>query len=84
MSTSRCQNYKRIVGTLLLDEEEALLRKAGATTLEDVCAFWDERYPYAKKSGRDIVTAELHRRIKNEESQPATAAPNAAPREVNA
>ena len=81
MSTSRCQHYKRITGTLLLDEEEELLRKAGATTMEDVSKFWDARYPSARKSGRDIIIAELHRRIKNEES----AAPNpAAQREVNA
>lgn len=83
MSTHRCQNYKKIAGTLLLDQEEELLREAGATTMEDVVKFWDERYPYARRSGRDIVIAELTRRIKNEEPKPvATAAPTAAQMEA--
>ena len=65
MSTHRCSNYKKIQHSILLDEEERLLRDAGATTRADVEAFWTARYPLARHDTRDIVIDELTRRLED-------------------
>ena len=63
MSTHRCNNYKKITGTILLDEEEALLRNANVRTKAEVESFWDARYPHARPTAKKTVTEELFRRL---------------------
>ena len=60
-STSR--HYHKLERTLLLDEELELLRATGARTRDEVQAWWDKRYPHAQSQARDIIIAELYRRL---------------------
>lgn len=59
----RACHYRLIADTVLLDEEEALLREQGAMTLSEVDSYWHSRYPNAQQHARDVIVAELYRRL---------------------
>lgn len=63
---NRAQNYKRIGNTILLDREEALLRRKNVTTKREVERIWNSRYPYASSESRKLIIPELVRRLELE------------------
>lgn len=65
-SNSRRERMQKLMETALLDREEEFLRGEGATTMQDVEAYYDRHYPHASKPARDVVTTELYRRLQTE------------------
>ena len=59
----RCKNYDKIRKPILLDEEERVLRAAGASSRADIERIWDARYPHSWEPGRTTILTELEHRL---------------------